>query len=240
MSINKLAAYLVHLFTASGAIVGLLSIHFIYQGKLIGSLWLMGIAILIDAIDGTFARLINVKRALPNIDGALLDNIIDYFNYVIVPSCFLLKSYLLPQGWHLLTAGLVLLTSCYQFCQVDAKTDDHFFKGFPSYWNIVVIYLFIWQFNSVINLFIILALALLIFIPVKYVYPSRMDYLTQKVQLRLAMLIATLAWGGVTFLLLWMYPKSHFGLIFLSVCYLILYGCVSLYRTFVSLTQIAK
>src|SRR5271166_3206267 len=94
--LNKLAAYLVHVFTASGAIVGLLSVNAIYQQQFVLAFWLMGIAILIDAIDGSFARWLNVKKQLPKIDGMLLDNIIDYFNYVVVPAIFILQSTLLP------------------------------------------------------------------------------------------------------------------------------------------------
>lgn len=231
----KLPAYLVHLFTASGAVVGLLAINAIYHQQFMTTFWLMGIAILIDAIDGTFARWFKVKKALPRFDGALLDNIVDYLNYVVVPAFFIINSSLLASHWRMIGAIVMLLASAYQFCQIDAKTKDHFFKGFPSYWNIAVIYLFLWQTSPPINLVIIVSLAILVFVPIKYVYPSRLDYLSNKKYLRRGMLMATFLWGMATFGLLWIYPNSSALLGAMSSGYLILYSVVSVYRTFVSL-----
>src|SRR5690606_24748807 len=97
----------------------------------------------------------------------------------------------------------------YQFTQHQAKTYDHFFRGFPSYWNIVVFYLFFWQTSAGFNLVVILTLAFLTFIPIKYVYPSRLDYLTPVRWQRRVMLLATILWGVVTVVLLWMYPDRN-------------------------------
>lgn len=229
----KLAAGVVHLFTATGAVIGLLAINAIHENNYILTFWLIGIAIIIDAIDGTFARLIKVKSQLPQIDGSLLDNIVDYLNYVIVPAFFLLTSHLLPSGWGLIASSMIVLASAYQFCQADAKTSDHFFKGFPSYWNIIVFYLFFWQTRPIINLIILFVLTILVFVPIKYLYPSRMEYLTHKSYLRFIMLAATIAWGSATMLLLWLYPKTNLILVSISMGYLVLYVLVSLYRTFV-------
>jgi phosphatidylcholine synthase len=227
-----IAAWLVHLLTASGAIVGLFSIEAIYHQHYILAFWLIGVAIVIDAIDGTFARWIKVKIVLPQINGELLDNIVDYLNYVIVPALFLLTSPLLAEGARAIAASMICLASAYQFCQADAKTSDHFFKGFPSYWNIIVFYLYFWQINAFWNFIIISLLTVLIFIPIKYVYPSRLEYLTNNKVLRTTMLMATILWGLATLSLLWIYPKTNWFLVGLSMGYLILYLLVSLYRTF--------
>ncbi len=134
-------AWLVHLFTATGAIWGLLSIIAINQEQWrLLFLW-MAIAVIVDGLDGFLARAAQVHRVLPNFDGALLDNIVDYLNYVFVPAYFLYAAGLLPQQLEVVLPIIVLLASAYQFSQSDAKTEDHFFKGFPSYWNIVVVYL---------------------------------------------------------------------------------------------------
>jgi phosphatidylcholine synthase len=228
---QRVAGWLVHAFTASGAYIGLLALYAIYQGKLLTSFWLMGAAIVIDAVDGLFARLIQIKVAVPQIDGALLDNIVDFFTYTMVPSFFLLAVPLVPQGWSFPCVVAITLSSAYQFTQVDAKTQDHFFKGFPSYWNIAVFYLFFWQMNSWVNLAIILSLAVLSFVPIKYVYPSRLEYLAHSTFLRIAMLLATIIWGAATAGLLWVYPKTNVVLVSLSVGYLMLYVAISLYRT---------
>jgi hypothetical protein len=92
----------------------------------------MAIAVILDATDGTLARLARVKEVLPWFDGTLLDEIVDYFNYVIVPCFFLVRANLLPPADALWLAMLPLLASAYGFCQINAKTADNFFLGFPS------------------------------------------------------------------------------------------------------------
>lgn len=233
---QRFTGWLVHAFTASGACIGLLAMLAIYQTNLTKALWLMGATILIDAVDGLFARRANVKVVVPEIDGALLDNIVDFFNYTIVPGFFLLVTNILPTGWGIVGVMLMTLASAYQFTQIDAKTDDHFFKGFPSYWNIVVFYLFFCQMNPFINLAILLGLSLLSFVPIKFVYPSRMEYLTRNGFLKLIMMGLTLIWGASTFGLLWLYPKSNDLLVSICIGYGTLYIIISLYRTFFPLT----
>src|SRR5260221_12109011 len=120
----------------------------------------MGAAILIDAVDGMFARMVRIKEAVPEVDGALLDNIVDFFTYTLVPCFFLLVTNLLPEYWRLLCVMFITFSSAYQFTQVDAKTRDHFFKGFPSYWNIVVFYLFFCQMSSTFNMVVLMSLAM--------------------------------------------------------------------------------
>lgn len=227
----RFAGWLIHAFTASGAFVGLLSLFAIHQHQFLMAFWLMGAAIMIDAVDGMFARMIKIKQVVPQIDGALLDNIIDFFNYTLVPCFFLLVTDLLPENWRIVCVMAITFSSAYQFTQVDAKTTDHFFKGFPSYWNIVVFYLFFWQMSSTTNIMILLSLALLSFVPIKYVYPSRLDYLTDNKYLRLSMAIITMLWGIATTGLLWLYPLSNPILVAISVGYMVLYIGISLYRT---------
>ena len=232
---QRFAGWLVHAFTASGAFVGLMAMLAIYQHKLQIALWLMVGAILIDAVDGMFARMIKIKQAVPEIDGELLDNIVDFVNYTIIPCFFLLVTNLLPEGWRIVCVTTITFSSAYQFTQVDAKTSDHFFKGFPSYWNIVIFYLFFWQMNSWLNLSILLFLAMFSFVPIKYIYPSRLDFLSHNKMLRFAMLLATVAWGFATAGLLWIYPHSNGFLVLISMSYIILYLGASLYRTWVPL-----
>lgn len=234
---QRIAGWLVHAFTASGAFVGILALSAIHQQNYLSALWLMCMAILIDAVDGMFARMIDIKVAVPSVDGALLDNIVDFFNYTIVPAFFLLVSNLIHEEWRYVCVAVIVLSSAYQFTQVDAKTSDHFFKGFPSYWNIAVFYLFFWQMSELVNLIILLVLAALSFVPIKYVYPSRMDYLAESNLPRLAMLFATLCWGATTIYLLWLYPESNPILVSISMGYMILYVVISLYRTWIPMVR---
>lgn len=228
----RFAGWCVHAFTASGAIVGLFALGAIYNHQLLPAFWLMGIAIVIDAVDGMFARLVNVKKVVPQINGELLDNIVDFINYTIVPVFFILVTSLVPEYWRILCVVAIIFSSAYQFTQVDAKTADHFFKGFPSYWNIAVFYLFFWQMSEWTNFIILLVLAFMSFVPIKYIYPSRLDFLSSHSFLRLGMLFATVSWGVSTGALMWLYPESHPVLTWISMSYIILYAGMSLYRTF--------
>ncbi len=235
---RRCLGWLIHAFTASGACVGLMALLAIYQHNLLLALWLMGAAIVIDAVDGMFARTVRIKEAVPEIDGALLDNIVDFFTYTLVPCFFLLVTDLLPEYWRVICVMAITFSSAYQFTQVDAKTTDHFFKGFPSYWNIAVFYLFFWQMSAFTNMLILMSLAILSFVPIKYVYPSRLDYLTENKVLRLSMVVITLLWGVATTGLLWLYPASNHVLVSISLGYCLLYIGLSLYRTWVPLTSI--
>jgi phosphatidylcholine synthase len=235
---RRALGWLIHAFTATGAFVGLLALCAIYKQEYLSAFWLMGMTILIDAVDGLFARIVRIKEVVPQIDGELLDNIVDFFNYTLVPSFFLMVTPLLPE--RLVCVMAITFSSAYQFTQVDAKTQDHFFKGFPSYWNIVVFYLFFWQMNVWVNLVILLTLAILSFVPIKYVYPSRMDYLTHNKFLRVGMLVMTVIWGAATAGLLTVYPESNKALVFISMGYLILYVGISFYRTWVPLTKVKE
>ena len=227
--------WLVHALTASGACVGILSLLAVYEGKLLLALWLMTAAIMIDAVDGTFARMVKIKDVVPEIDGALLDNIVDYVNYTIVPCFILLVTDILPVHSRIFCVIAIIFASSYQFTQHDAKTSDHFFKGFPSYWNIAVIYLFFLQMSPLANFLILMLLVVMSFVPIKYVYPSRLDYLTNNKYLRLSIVLLTCLWGVATTGLLWLYPQSNNLLVGISMGYMLVYMGISLYRTFVPL-----
>lgn len=236
---QRSAGWLIHMFTASGACFGLLALNAIYQHDLLQALWYMCAAILIDSVDGMFARMVKIKEVVPEIDGALLDNIVDFFNYTVVPAFFLLVTDLLPPHWRVLSVMAIIFSSAYQFTQVDAKTSDHFFKGFPSYWNIAVFYIFFWQLTPWTNMGILLSLAVLSFVPIKYVYPSRLDYLSDSKWLRTSMVVVTVLWGVATSGLLWLYPATNHLLVAVSVGYILMYFGISLYRTWAPLTSLA-
>ncbi|MDP3559167.1 MAG: phosphatidylcholine synthase [Legionellaceae bacterium] len=228
-----LSAVGVHVFTASAAFVGIMSLYKIHQQDYVQALWWMAAAVFIDAIDGTFARLVGVQKVLPQIDGALLDNMVDYLNYVITPCFFLLlkSDMLLPQAqWWVILA--ISLSSAYQFTQADAKTSDHFFKGFPCYWNIVVFYLFLFQTNPWLNTILLFVLSVLIFVPIKYVYPSRLDYLTNSKKLKFLMHTCSVLYGVSSLLLLATYPNTQTLYLGISFGYIVLYCTLSLSRTF--------
>jgi phosphatidylcholine synthase len=237
---RRVAAFLVHLFTATGALFGLSTYYAIFIGDYKLAFWLMAGAVMVDAVDGILARMAQVKVYAANIDGELLDNILDYSNYVMAPAFLALVSGLLPPGWAFVGTGGMVLASAYQFTQLDAKTSDHFFKGFPSYWNIVVLYLAMWHLSPWVNLAIVVLLVILVFVPIKYVYPSRLDYLTHYRWFRRTMLVATVLWGLATAILLFIYPQTNPVLVIYSILYAVFYMGVSLYRTLVPLEPITR
>src|SRR5919107_609675 len=170
----RLRAVAVHLYTASGAVLALLMLVAAFQGEAVKALWLMLASLIIDSTDGLLARRLRVSEALPFFDGALLDNIVDYMTYVFAPMVLLWSGGYLPEGnTGVFFAALPLLASSYQFCRVDAKTDDHFFLGFPSYWNVVAFYVVILGLGPAATGVILVTCSILVFVPVKYVYPSR-------------------------------------------------------------------
>lgn len=164
----------VHLYTASGVVVALLIVLAALEGDAVRALWLGLIALIIDGTDGMLARRLRVSETLPWFDGRRLDDIVDYLTYVFAPVLLLWIGGYLPNGPSgIAIATLPLLASSYQFCRVDAKTDDHFFLGFPSYWNVVAFYVIVFnlQPSTVGTIFILCSV--LVFVPIRYLYPSR-------------------------------------------------------------------
>jgi phosphatidylcholine synthase len=133
----------------------------------------MSYTLFVDAIDGTLARHFEVKRVLPSIDGARLDDCVDYFTYVVVPVFFVVQMGMLPAALVVPVASLVLVASLFGFGRTDAKTDDHLFTGFPSYWNVVAFYLYVLEWPGPASALLLTVLAIGVFVPVRYVYPSR-------------------------------------------------------------------
>lgn len=168
-------AWCVHLFTAMGLVVAALMAVLLVRGgpeSFRSVFLLMVIGTLIDAVDGTFARMVRVKDVLPMFDGRKLDDITDFLTYTFLPLLLIWRAGLLPagtEGWLILP----LLASAYGFCQVEAKTDDGYFLGFPSLWNVVALYLYYLQLPGPAALAIVIVLALLTFVPSRYLYPSQ-------------------------------------------------------------------
>ncbi|MFO0910700.1 MAG: CDP-alcohol phosphatidyltransferase family protein, partial [Isosphaeraceae bacterium] len=133
---------------------------------------LMALATLIDATDGTLARKIRIKEVIPQFDGRKLDDITDFLTYTALPLVVVWRAGLVPAGTEWLLV-VPLLASAYGFCQTEAKTDDGYFLGFPSLWNVVAFYLYILQLPGAAALAIILTLAFMTFVPSRYLYPSQ-------------------------------------------------------------------
>ena len=182
--------WLLHLYTASGAFFGIQAILAASRGETYLAFQLMMLTIIIDATDGTIARYIRVGERLPHIDGRTLDDIVDFFTYVIVPVYAMVSFGLVWDHW--LFWAPVVLASSFGFANVNAKTEDDFFLGFPSYWNLIALYLFAFGWPVWFNSLFVLVLAGLVFAPIRFIYPSKTKPF-QPVTLALG-----LVWGAQT------------------------------------------
>ncbi len=168
-------AWGVHIYTALGAVFGFLALAAAFHQDYAATFRYLAGALLIDATDGTLARRANVKQVLPWIDGELLDNIVDYLTYVVVPVGVLIQPGILPPGTQA-AALSILLASAYGFSRTDSKGFvEHYFQGFPSYWNILVFYYVILGTGPWFNLILMLVFVGLVFAPMRWLYPSRME-----------------------------------------------------------------
>ena len=170
-STRQALAWSVHLFTASGAVLAVFALWEIGRGGFARAAIYMLAALAIDSVDGTLARRVGVAERLPRIDGRTLDDVVDYLNYAIVPVVFLLA---LGSFVHWSLAVLPVLASAYGFAQVDAKTEDDFFLGWPSYWNVVALYVWLLELSPAAASAWVALFTALIFVPLKYIYPSKL------------------------------------------------------------------
>jgi phosphatidylcholine synthase len=187
-------------------------------------LWLAA-ATFIDATDGALARLADVGRTAPLIDGARLDDIVDYVTYVVVPGLIVWRLDLLPPSAGPWVVAATLVASALGFARRDAKTDDHYFTGFPSYWNIVAVYLAAWRLPPWVAAAILLTLAVLVFVPIRYVYPSR------TVVLRPLTLALGAIWAVLFLAVIWLLPAPPRWLVWASLVFPAYYVALSLWLT---------
>jgi phosphatidylcholine synthase len=223
---QRAAAWAVHLYTASGSVLAVLIVVAAFQGEAVRALWLGLAALVVDGTDGMLARRLRVRDRLPWFDGARLDDIVDYLTYAFAPMLLLWSGDHLPDG----TVGAValaapLLASCFQFCRVDAKTQDHLFLGFPSYWNVIAFYAIVMDLGPALVATVLLACAVLAFVPIGYVYPSR------TVSFRTPTLALTAAWLVAYAVILVQMPDPHPLWVALSLAYVVYYVALSVHLT---------
>jgi len=217
------AAWAVHAYTASGAMLAFLALWAIGERRFPDAFrWLL-VAMAIDCTDGTLARAVGVKRVLPDFDGTKLDDVIDYLTYVFVPVALMFEAGLLPPRIAPLCAAAPLLASAYGFCRTDAKTADCYFRGFPSYWNIVAFYAFALSLSPRATAAWVLALSVLVFAPLKFIYPSRAP------RYRRLTITLGIAWGAMMIVAVWTAPHASRALVWATLLYPAYYAGMSLW-----------
>lgn len=163
-------AWLVHLYTATGGILGVFALGFAANGQIRECYALLVLQMIVDATDGMLARRINIKEMLPHFDGAMLDNVIDMFTYIWIPLFIMLNQALLP---HPVWVVFPALAAMYAYGQTNMKTDEGYFIGFPSYWNIIALYLYWLRPDAVFAVALVVVPSVLSFVPTRYLYPSK-------------------------------------------------------------------
>jgi phosphatidylcholine synthase len=186
---RRVQAASVHVLTAIGAVLALLALRAAYQADWQMMFVWLGVALIVDAIDGPLARLFDVKAVLPRFSGERLDLIVDYLTYVAIPAFVLTETALLPEWSRLPAAIAILLSGLFHFSDVDSKTEEGYFVGFPAIWNIVLLYLFVLGLPPYGALAVVFGLVLLTFVPVPCVHPFRV------VRLRILSGLVALAWA---------------------------------------------
>lgn len=170
---RKTGAFLVHVLTASGVAFGLLALFAATERRWTAMFVWLGIALFVDAIDGPLARRARVSEVLPHWSGEVLDLVVDYLNYVLVPAFALATSGIFPYPYGLVAASAILVTSALYFADTRMKTEDAYFRGFPAVWNVVILYLFVFRPDPLIAGAVVAALCILTFVPVPFLHPVR-------------------------------------------------------------------
>jgi phosphatidylcholine synthase len=202
-ALDRFLGWCVHGYTALGLVAaGLIAVLLVHGGPAAfrWSFLLMAAATFVDSTDGVLARRVRIKEVVPGFDGRRLDDLTDFLNYTFLPLLLVWRAQILPTGqeaW----LFLPLLASAYGFCQVKAKTDDGFFLGFPSFWNIVALYLYALPLGGWISLAVVIVLAVLTFVPARHLYPSQPGRLNQ------VGLLLGIPWAILSSWLIWSLPE---------------------------------
>lgn len=227
MTLRKARGYLVHLYTTSTLFFVLLAVQWILDERYIPALLAMAITIIIDATDGALARRFRIKDTTPRIDGSLLDNVVDFVSYVFLPLLFMLHADLLLEPTTLFVT-IVAFSSAYGFSRTSAKLgDEGFFMGFPSYWNVVVFYIYLLGLPVWFNTILVMVLSVLVFAEIRFLYISRLR------RGRLLHLFLGTAWGIACLAALFVEPgATRAALLYGSLAYVVFYTAHSLVLTY--------
>jgi phosphatidylcholine synthase len=173
----EIRAFSVHILTASGSFLAFLGVVAAAEHRFVDMFWWLGLALLVDGIDGPIARKVRVKEVLPNWSGDTLDNIIDYVTYVLLPAFALYESGMIGEPQSFVAAGMIVVSSAIYYADTGMKTDENFFSGFPVVWNMVVFTLFVTQPSATVAMVIVSFSVVLTFLPINFLHPVRVERL---------------------------------------------------------------
>ena len=209
-------AWFVHLYTGLGILAGFMALNAIVQGEAQQVFLWLGVALFLDSSDGTLARAWDVKRWASSFDGRKLDDITDYINFTFLP-VFFAYQFGLVSGWGMIALGAVLLSSAYGFCQVAAKTADGYFTGFPSFWNLLILYLYLFQLSPTVNAIILSIFSVMVFVPIRF-----LSFSTPKMQHVMKFIAAV--YGVFLFWIVVTIEQPQWAPILISLVFPVAYG----------------
>lgn len=224
VTLAKSRAFSVHLLTASGSIVAFFSLVFASQSQWLSMFVCMALSLIIDGIDGPIARRLNVKSVLPKWSGELLDNIIDYVTYVLIPAFVFYKSNLMNSNLSIIASALIMISSAIYYADTEMKTEENFFKGFPVTWNMLLFVLFVIHPPSCITFTLLVLFSIFSFLPIWFLHPVRVN------RLRWFNLPIFLIWSFLCILGIFIYqlnpPTTLKVLLVITSLYILLIGFI--------------
>ena len=220
-------AWSVHIFTASGLLAAFMAILAITDKDWRSAMAWLFVALVIDGIDGTFARLFNTKEVLPHIDGKTMDYVIDFSTYAIIPAYFFYTAELVSTDWNLPLTFLILIVSVIYYAKDGMVSSDYYFIGFPVMWNMVVFFLvFVFSLSKLGNAAIIVIFSVMHFLPIRFAYPSRAT------RLKTLTIIFTLIMLVSMPIIVWFYPNTPIWIKWIATGSLTYFGLLAVVDTF--------
>jgi phosphatidylcholine synthase len=219
----EIRAFSVHILTASGSFLAFLGVVAAAEHRFIDMFWWLGLALLVDGIDGPIARKVRVKDVLPNWSGDTLDNIIDYVTYVLLPAFALYQSGMIGEPWSFFAAGAIVVSSAIYYADTGMKTDEYFFSGFPVVWNMVIFTLFVIHASATTAMTVVAFSVVLTFLPINFLHPVRVERLRP---LNLGIFLLWSALGIYSLLMHFMMPPWAVVIFIVTGIYLYCIGAV--------------
>lgn len=182
-------AFAVHIFTAAGAALALAALLYAVRGEWAAMFLCLGLALIVDGIDGTIARSLKIAEVLPRWSGDVLDLVVDFVTYVFVPAYAIAAGGLLPERLALAAGIVIVVSGAIYFADREMKTTDNYFRGLPALWNVAAFYLFLLKPAPSLAAIIVAGLAVLSFAPFKFLHPVRVA------RLRVLNIIALILWS---------------------------------------------
>lgn len=203
---QRLRAWAVHMFTMSGLAWATLALLALLEGHT-HLMWLwLAVSLVVDGVDGTWARRARVKEVVPWFDGGVLDIVVDYLTWTFIPAIFMYLQ--VPLGPDLMAGALMMFILCSSmFCYANNgwKSVDNYFVGFPAAWNVVAVMMWGLGTPMLVNVIITVVMGLLTLTPTYYAHPARI------LRGRALLVAATVAWFAGTTWLVAVHPARPIG-----------------------------